>query len=350
MDTLPDLPAPLGEAPAFVDMLDHVSRAAPLDRPILVIGERGTGKELVGARLHYLSKRWDRPFVRVNCAALSEELLESELFGHEAGAFTGATKRQIGRFERADGGTLFLDEIAAASLRVQEKVLRVVEYGEFERLGGGRTLTTDVRLIGATNLHLPDEVAAGRFRADLLDRLAFDVITLPPLRARPEDIPLLADHFGRAMAHALGNDGFAGFTDAALAALTAHPWPGNVRELRNAVERAVYRAPRPDRPIAAVDLDPFASPWRPAAAAAPARAGSAVGADPDVAASPTRPGDAADDLDALPFAEAVALFERRRLERALSAHRYNRRATAEALGLTYDQLRGYLRKHDLGRP
>jgi len=349
MDMLPDLPAPLGEAPAFVDMLDHVSRAAPLDRPILVIGERGTGKELIGARLHYLSKRWDRPFVRVNCAALSEELLESELFGHEAGAFTGATKRQIGRFERADGGTLFLDEIAAASLRVQEKVLRVVEYGEFERLGGGRTLTTDVRLIGATNLHLPDEVAAGRFRADLLDRLAFDVITLPPLRARPEDIPLLAEHFGRAMAHALGNDGFAGFTDGALVALTAHPWPGNVRELRNAVERAVYRAPRADRPIAAVDLDPFASPWRPGAAAGQARAGGS-GPDLDGAASPTLAGEGAADLDALPFAEAVARFERCRLERALAAHRYNRRATAEALGLTYDQLRGYLRKYDLGRP
>lgn len=346
MDMLPDLPAPLGEAPAFVDMLDHVSRAAPLDRPILVIGERGTGKELVGARLHYLSKRWDRPFVRVNCAALSEELLESELFGHEAGAFTGATKRQIGRFERADGGTLFLDEIAAASLRVQEKVLRVVEYGEFERLGGGRTLTTDVRLIGATNLHLPDEVAAGRFRADLLDRLAFDVITLPPLRARPEDIPLLTEHFGRAMAHALGNDGFAGFTDRALAALTAHPWPGNVRELRNVVERAVYRAPRADRPIAAVDLDPFASPWRPGAAAD----GSDRGNPARSANPPAYTGDADPaSLDALPFPEAVAAFERRRLEQALAAHRYNRRATAEALGLTYDQLRGYLRKHDLGR-
>jgi psp operon transcriptional activator len=333
MDRVVDLPQPLGEAPVFVDMLDHVSRAAPLDRPILVIGERGTGKELIGARLHFLSRRWDKPFVKVNCAALSEELLESELFGHEAGAFTGAVRRHVGRFERADGGTLFLDEIAAASLRVQEKILRVIEYGEFERLGGGRTLACDVRVIGATNLDLPGEVAAGRFRADLLDRLAFDVITLPPLRARPDDIALLADHFGRAMARALDRPEFPGFAEAALAQLVAHDWPGNVRELKNAVERAVYKAARPDRPVVAIELDPFASPFRPRAAAR----GTAGGAE---SAEPADPPD-------LPFADAVAAFERRRLDRALAANRFNQRATADALGLSYDQLRGYLKKHDL---
>ncbi|MBL8707700.1 MAG: sigma 54-interacting transcriptional regulator, partial [Rhodospirillaceae bacterium] len=187
-----DLPQLLGEAPAFQALLDHVSAAAPLDRPVLVIGERGTGKELIAARLHYLSRRWDRPFIKVNCAALAPDLLESELFGHEAGAFTGATRRHLGRFERAHGGTLFLDEIANASLRVQEQILRVVEYGEFERVGSGETRAVDVRLIGATNIDLPAAVADGRFRADLLDRLAFDVLTLPPLRARPEDIALLA--------------------------------------------------------------------------------------------------------------------------------------------------------------
>ncbi|MGI9502975.1 MAG: sigma 54-interacting transcriptional regulator, partial [Geminicoccaceae bacterium] len=199
-----DLPDLIGEAPAFVDMLDHASRVAPLDRPVLVIGERGVGKELIASRLHFLSKRWDQPLVTVNCAALSEDLLESELFGHEAGAFTGAARRHIGRFERADGGTLFLDEIAAASLRVQEKLLRVIEYREFERLGGDRTLHADVRVIGATHADLPAEADAGRFRPDLLDRLAFDVIHVPPLRARSEDILLLAVHFAAAMAGELG--------------------------------------------------------------------------------------------------------------------------------------------------
>ena len=192
-----ELPPLLGEARCFVDLLEQVSRVAPTERPVLVIGERGTGKELIAARLHFLSQRWERTFVKVNCASLSEDLLDSELFGHEAGAFTGAVRRHVGRFERADGGTLFLDEIANASMRVQEKILRVIEYGEFERVGGSDTQTVDVRVIGATNLDLPRQVERGRFRADLLDRLAFDVLTLPPLRARPDDIPLLADHFAR---------------------------------------------------------------------------------------------------------------------------------------------------------
>ncbi len=151
----PDLPALIGESPAFQAMLEHVSKAAPLNKPTLVIGERGTGKELVAARLHYLSRRWDRSFVKLNCGALAESLLESELFGHEAGAFTGAVRRHVGRFELADDGTLFLDEIANATPAVQEKMLRVIEYGEFERVGGNQTLATDVRLIGATNADLP---------------------------------------------------------------------------------------------------------------------------------------------------------------------------------------------------
>jgi len=174
-------PQLIGEAPAWLAALEHISRVAPLDRPILVIGERGTGKELIGERLHFLSKRWDGPFVKVNCAALSEELLDSELFGHERGAFTGATERRAGRFELADGGTIFLDEIATASSRVQEKLLRIIEYGEYQRLGGEKVLSADVRVTAATNVDLPALVKAGQFRADLLDRLAFDVITLPPL-------------------------------------------------------------------------------------------------------------------------------------------------------------------------
>ncbi|MBY0431829.1 MAG: sigma 54-interacting transcriptional regulator, partial [Rhodospirillales bacterium] len=198
----PSLPPVLGQAPAFTRVLAHVSRAAPLNRPLLVVGERGTGKELIAARLHYLSPRWDKPFVKVNCAALAETLLDSELFGHEAGAFTGAQRRRPGRFELADGGTLFLDEIASASAAVQEKILRAVEYGTFERVGG-ETMRVDVRVIAAGNVDLPALARAGRFRADLLDRLAFDVVTLPPLRERPEDIPLLAEHFGLGMAREL---------------------------------------------------------------------------------------------------------------------------------------------------
>jgi hypothetical protein len=154
----------IGEAPSWLSAQEHVSRVATLERPILVIGERGTGKELIGERLHFLSKRWEGPFVKVNCAALSETLLDSELFGHERGAFTGATEQRKGRFELADGGTIFLDEIATASQQVQEKLLRVVEYGEFQRLGGSRVLNTNVRIVAATNADLPAMAEAGEFR------------------------------------------------------------------------------------------------------------------------------------------------------------------------------------------
>ncbi|HEX6112531.1 MAG TPA: phage shock protein operon transcriptional activator [Geminicoccaceae bacterium] len=339
----PDLPPLVGAAPAFLDLVEQVSRIAPLDRPVLVIGERGTGKELIAARLHYLSPRWDRPLVKLNAAALPETLLDSELFGHEAGAFTGAMRQRRGRFELADGGSLFLDEIASTGLAVQERLLRVVEYGAFERVGGSATVEVDVRLIGATNLDLPSEATAGRFRQDLLDRLAFDVLTVPPLRARREDIPLLAEHFGRAMAHDLGWPGFPGFGPEALNALLAHPWPGNVRELKNVVERAVYRAGSPGRRITRVQFDPFASPFRPA----PARSGEfSLDRDPargwrdNIAMDPKAGG-------GMDFRQAVAAFEHQLLEEALASHRHNQRATAGALGLSYDQLRNQLRKHGL---
>lgn len=334
-------PSLIGESPAFVDLLEQVSRAAPLDRPVLVIGERGTGKELIAARLHYLSRRWDAAFVQVNCAALSDDLLDSELFGHEAGAFTGATRRHAGRFERADGGTLFLDEIATASLRVQEKLLRAVEYGAFERLGGSTTLQADVRIVAATNVDLPALAAAGRFRADLLDRLSFEVLTLPPLRHRREDIPLLAEHFALAMMNSLAREReqepgpFPGFTEAALRVLLEHPWPGNVRELKNVVERAVTRAPRLDRPVAGIVLDPFDSPYRPR----------------PVLAEPTLAGDQREGDDKVAtkdgFSAQVKAFERGLLDRALAATRHNRRQAAAKLGLSYDQLRGVLRRHGL---
>ncbi|MEM8988112.1 MAG: phage shock protein operon transcriptional activator [Pseudomonadota bacterium] len=339
-------PPLIGEAPAFLDTLAHVSAAAPLDRPLLVIGERGAGKELIAARLHFLSARWGEPFVKVNCAALSEDLLESELFGHEAGAFTGAAKRRIGRFERADGGTLFLDEIAAAALPLQEKLLRVIEYGEFERLGGGETLTCDVRVIGATNVDLPARAADGRFRADLLDRLAFDVVTVPPLRARREDILLLAAHFGARMAAELDAP-FPGFSEAAAAILLGHDWPGNVRELKNVAERAVYKhiagdggeAPI-DAPIDAIDLDPFASAFRPKEDLQ-TRQKNALSASP----APKPP--EAPASEAYDFQAHMDEIEKQLLTKALAAHGDNQSRTAKALSLTYDQMRGLIRKHGL---
>ncbi|HHL42286.1 MAG TPA: AAA family ATPase, partial [Hellea balneolensis] len=256
----------IGDSPAWLATLDQISGSAALDRSMLVVGERGTGKELVAARLHFLSPRWEQNYITVNCAALSDELLDSELFGHEQGAFTGASKRRAGRFERADGGTLFLDEIATASPRVQEKLLRVIEYGEFERLGGEKTIQVNVRVIGATNVDLPAAVKAGDFRADLLDRLAFDVITLPPLRARKRDIIPLAEFFGRRMVSELGEGQFPGFTTEVMEFLMDYHWPGNVRELKNVTERAVGRAYNEEggleRPIFKVNLDPFEAPWR----------------------------------------------------------------------------------------
>jgi psp operon transcriptional activator len=320
----------VGEAPAFRAALAQVSQLAALDRPVLVVGERGTGKELVAARLTYLSPRWDKPFIKLNCATLAETLLDSELFGHEAGAFTGATRRRLSRFELADAGTLFLDEIATASLAVQEKILRVIEYGSFERVGGNEVHHVDVRVIAATNVDLPQEAEAGRFRHDLLDRLAFDVVTIPPLRERIEDIPLLAQHFGRAMAHELGRSGFPGFGTAALAALQTYRWPGNVRELKNVVERSLYRWPQPEEPVADVVFDAFASPHRPATLATAATA------------PPSAPPVGRD------FHQQIEALERQLVGEALATQHFHQRRTAEALGLTYHQLRHYLRKHRLG--
>ena len=338
-DSLPTL---IGEARSLLQAMEQVSRLAPLDRPVLLIGERGTGKELVAARLHFLSRRWDGPFLKVNCAALSDELLDSELFGYEPGAFTGANKRHAGRFERADGGTLFMDEIATAGGRLQEKLLRVIEYGEFERLGDSRTRRVDVRVLAATNVDLPKRAADGRFRADLLDRLAFDVVTLPPLRARPEDIPLLIEHFGVAMVRELAGDRFHGFAPAAMAALVAHDWPGNVRELRNVVERSICRTPRLDRPIAEAVIDAFDSPWRPAIPP-PSTSTSA----PRTAEDGPPVASGAADSAAGTLTDRVRDFERRLIEQALTDHRHNQRATAAALGMGYHQLRHALRRHGL---
>ena len=331
----------IGQSGVFLDALERASRAAALDRPVLVIGERGTGKELVAERLHRLSQRWDQPLIILNCAALPETLIEAELFGHEAGAFTGATKARQGRFEEAHGGTLFLDELGTLSMGAQERLLRAVEYGEVTRIGSSRPVRVDVRIVAATNEHLPDKVERHEFRADLLDRLSFEVVTLPPLRARKSDIMVLADHFGRRMASELGWEEWPGFTPAATEALLDYRWPGNVRELRNVVERAVYRWDDVGA-IDAIQFNPFESPYRPQTE--PANASVAAVTDEGDAAPVA---DSSDEPAAADFKSQVAAFEARVLSRALSQHRFNQRATAEALGLSYDQLRHALRRHDL---
>lgn len=304
---------------------------------MLVIGERGTGKELVAARLHFLSPRWEKAYIPVNCAALSDELLDSELFGHEQGAFTGASKRRAGRFERADGGTLFLDEIATASARVQEKLLRVIEYGEFERLGGDQTLKVDVRVIGATNVDLPAAIKKGEFRADLLDRLAFDVITLPPLRIRKSDIFPLAEHFGRKMAAELGAESFPGFAPEVMEFLADYEWPGNVRELKNVAERAVGRSFNDegglDAPIRQINLDPFEAPWR-------------LTAEEDTPTEPSKTPDAT-IITGTDFTERTHAFELSLVKEALAQSENHQGRASDYLGLTYHQFRGLLRKHGL---
>lgn len=339
----------IGQSSAFFDAVERASRAAPMSRPVLVIGERGTGKELIAERLHRLSTRWDEPLVTMNCAALPETLIEAELFGHEAGAFTGATRARAGRFEEADKGTLFLDELGTLSMAAQERLLRAVEYGEVTRIGSSRPIRVDVRIVAATNDDLPALAERGEFRADLLDRLSFEVITLPPLRVREGDVPVLADYFGRRMAAELEWHAWPGFAPHVHRQLDEYQWPGNVRELRNVIERAVYRWDDPSEPIAHVQFDPFDSPWKPFtpnhrkadAGAAPASPASSNGSGGVTAAAPTEL-DAIDDLRA-----AVDAHERAILEHALGKHRWNQRQTAKALGLSYDQLRHAIKKHGL---
>ena len=350
----------LGEAPAFLGVLEDVSQVAPLEKPVLIVGERGTGKELIAERLHYLSNRWEGHYLKMNCAAIADSLLESELFGHEAGAFTGASRTHQGRFERAHGGTLFLDELANTSALVQEKLLRVIEYGEFERVGGRKTQHCDVRLVAATNEDLPALANTGKFRHDLLDRLAFDVITLPPLRERPGDIPMLAEHFAVAMSAELGREMFAGFSPPAREALRRYPWPGNVRELKNVVERCVYRA-EADEPVGTIVFDPFDSPYRPSSHPVGPTAVPAGGEEISSANEPPSSRGAAThrrnsrppDRNSVPndfpvdLRREVSDYETAAIRAALDAARHNQRKAAELLKLTYHQFRGYLKKYEI---
>jgi DNA-binding NtrC family response regulator len=234
----------VGEAPAMQRLRELIARVAPTDARVLITGESGTGKELVASAIHMRSARRERPFVRVNCAAIPRDLVESEMFGHERGAFTGATERRIGRFELAHTGTLFLDEVGDLGSEAQAKLLRAIEAREIERLGAGRSIRIDVRILAATNKELDRAVAEGHFREDLLFRLNVIPIHVPPLRERPDDIPLLVRHF-TALHRARTGRPPAGWTPEALGALARHPWPGNVRELANIVERlAILHARR----------------------------------------------------------------------------------------------------------
>lgn len=323
----------LGTSEAFLQFQDTLSQVAPVERPVLLIGERGTGKELAARRLHFLSQRWEQPFVTLNCSTLSPSLIESELFGHEQGAFTGADRLKTGRFEAASGGTLFLDEIGTIPMVAQEKILRFVEYGSFERVGSSRSTEVNVRIVCASNIDLQAMVERGAFKADLLDRLSFEVLFLPPLRYRREDIMLLAHHFAGRMAYELGIDEPIVFSREAIDALEQHPWHGNVRELKNVVERAVYQSG--GRRVSQILFDPFQSPYNPGAAQ---MRGEKPAARPVPPAAPmvSREHD---------FKTAVEQYEIRLLGEALESSRFNQRRAARELGLSYHQFRGLYRKY-----
>jgi len=325
----------LGQCEAFLEFQERLSRVAPIDRPVLLIGERGTGKELAAFRLHFLSRRWQGPLVALNCSTLVPSLIESELFGYEKGAFTGALQRRTGRFEAADGGTLFLDEIGTIPLEVQGKILRVVEYGVFERVGSWESVEVDVRIVAATNEELPELVKKNQFKADLIDRLSFEVLLLPPLRERKDDIVLLAEHFAARMAFELGREEIPQFSDEVKEALLRYSWPGNIRELKNVVERATYRSE--SARITEIVFDPFRPPgsgerWRKAEAQGPCEESSSV--QPVVEKS---------------FHDAVRDLEVRLLEEALHRAKYNQKRAARILGLSYHQFRGLYRKYRQGK-
>lgn len=319
-----------GQSEQFLEFQERLSKVAPINRPVLILGERGTGKELAASRLHFLSERWQGPFIALNCSALSPTLIEAELFGYEKGAFTGAGQRRTGRFEAAHEGTLFLDEIGTIPFEVQEKILRVVEYGVFERVGSSAGISVDVRIVAATNADLPRLAAEGKFKQDLLDRLSFEVLHLPPLRERKEDILLLANHFAARMAFELGREDIPWFDDAARAALEAYAWPGNVRELKNVVERAVYRSDK--IPIRNIVFDPFRNHSHRQQMPPGAPAG-----DPETAKPEIR-------LMERPLTEAVRELKTLMLENALKHSRYNQKEAATRLGLTYHQFRGLYRQ------
>lgn len=313
----------IGESEEYLKFQDKIAKVAKVERPVLIIGERGTGKELAVRRIHYMSGRWDGPLVVVNCASLPQSLIESELFGVEKGAYTGATASRKGRFEEAEGGTLFLDEIGLVPLSVQEKLLRVVEYGSYERLGSSETRMTNVRIVGATNANLKQLSEKGLFKEDLLDRLSFDVIFVPPLRYRSGDILLLARSFAAKMAMEMGREELPIFSPEVEEEMVSYSWPGNVRELKNVVERAVYRAE--SKVIDKIETNPFNNPYS---------SHEKEKEDFNFLLYDLKELDKAhEDLD-ISF-----------LKRALSLSGGNQRKAAEELGISYDSFRGLFRKY-----
>ena len=315
----------VGGSAELAAVVAKVERVAPVPRPVLVLGERGTGKELVARAIHHLSARSGEAFITINCAAVPESLLESELFGHEEGAFTGATKQKEGKFELADGGTLFLDEIGNMSLEFQAKILRIIEYQRFERVAGAESIQVDVRVIAATNADLREQMKKGLFRRDLYDRLAFEEIDLPPLRKRLQDVPVLAAHFlSRFRTEVAGLEAET-VAAGAIDRLVRYDFPGNVRELKNIVERAAYSSN--NKVIGEREIE----------AALPRH-------DSD-----EHRGSGFIDDPGLPLAARVEAFERAICAEALERARYNQREAAAALGLTYDQFRQRKRKYGLSK-
>jgi DNA-binding NtrC family response regulator len=305
--------AGIGRCRAFLAVVEQARELARIPRPILIRGERGTGKELLARFVHAASPRHAGPYLIVNCGAFQDELLVSHLFGHEKGAFTGATERRVGVFEQANGGTLFLDEVANLSRNAQARLHRVVEYQTFQRVGGSSEIEVDVRVIAATNADLGALIERGDFMPDLYDRLRFAEIVLPPLRERREDVPLLIDHFIARLHEELPDLGAARFTEAAVKELAAYSWPGNVRELKNVIER-LYVSDR-DRTIQASELPLEVTTTEPIRGT---------------------------------FSQKVRAFEKALLANALKDAGGNQRAAAQKLGMTYDQFRHYYRKYELG--
>lgn len=348
-------------------LMDRVSDYASTDRPVLIVGERGTGKELVASRVHFLSPRWEAVNVRVNCAAFDDEALDRELFGQ---TYMDGRADTNGRFFEADGGTLFIDSIDQMPIRLQEKLMHTIEHGSIQATGEIYGEDVNVRVVAATSVDLPAAVAQGRFRADLLDRIAFHVLTLPPLRSRPADIPALVEHFGRDVVKELGADAFPGLSAEAQERLLDYDFPGNVRELKGLIERSTVKAFLADEslkePISVLELDPFDSPYRPTRAFVPT-AGREMAApiimtqpdapqfdSPQTADSPSPAPTTDVDADAPPpdqaepnFTDRVMAFERRLIDEAMRMEEDHQGKAAERLGLTYHQLRGLLRKHGL---
>ena len=321
-------PRIIGESDAIKRAVAETQRVAQTEATVLLLGESGTGKELFARAVHHLSHRRDQPFVAINCAAIPETLIESELFGHERGAFTGATERRPGKFELATGGTVFLDEIGELPLAVQGKLLRAIEEKTVDRIGGRMPVPVDVRIVAATNRELQQAAEAGEFRRDLYFRLAVFPVTIPPLRARGEDVVLLARHFAAQFGRELrGRE--ATLADESLDALRAHAWPGNVRELENAIERACILA---DASV----LDPrdLSLPT--------ARAGESASESPETFAAMDLSGSLSEAAE-----RAVRIVERRKIAEALDAHDGNKTRAAETLGVSYKTLLTKIKDYEL---